>query len=178
MFQIGDHIVYPMHGAGVIEAIEEKEIQGKTKDYYVIKMPGDMQVMIPVEKMINSSIRSVVDEGTLKSVLSVLQEEGDNQPFTWKQRYTSNMEKVKTGNMLQNAEVVRDLMLRNQEKKLNTSERQMLHNAKKMLISELGIVRGITDNQASDLLDEEILNAKRWDKEKGFYSFFFFLPFI
>lgn len=161
MFQIGDHIVYPMHGAGVIAAIEEKEIQGIIKQYYVIKMPNEMQVMIPVDKMINSNIRSIVDNMALEEVFSVFQQEELDPSLTWKQRYTSNMEKVKSGSMLEGAEVVRDLTIRNAEKKLNSSERQMLTNAKKLLISELGLVKGISETQASDLLDERMfLGAK------------------
>lgn len=157
MFQIGDQIVYPMHGAGTIEAIEDREIQGKIQQYYVIKMASNMQVMIPVDKMNHSSIRSVTDKVDLEKVLGVFQHEEPDHSLTWKQRFTSNMEKVKSGNMLEGAEVVRDLMIRNEEKKLNSSERQMLYNAKKILVSELGIVNGITENQASDLLDEKLL---------------------
>jgi len=159
MFQIGDQIVYPMHGAGTIEAIEEREIQGKAQQYYVIKMASNMQVMIPVDKMIHSSIRSVTDKVDLEKVLGVFHHEDPDHTQTWKQRFTSNMEKVKSGNMLEGAEVVRDLMIRNEEKKLNSSERQMLYNAKKILVSELGLANGMTENQASDLLDEKMLDV-------------------
>jgi CarD family transcriptional regulator len=159
MFQIGDQIVYPMHGAGTIEAIEEREIQGKVQQYYVIKMASNMQVMIPVNKMSHSSIRSVTNKVDLEKVLGVFHHEEPDHTLTWKQRFTSNMEKVKSGNMLEGAEVVRDLMIRNEEKKLNSSERQMLYNAKKILVSELGIVNGITENQASDLLEEKMVGV-------------------
>ncbi|MBY0098856.1 CarD family transcriptional regulator [Mesobacillus maritimus] len=159
MFQIGDQIVYPMHGAGTIEAIEEREIQGKVQQYYVIKMASSMQVMIPVNKMSHSSIRSVTKKVDLEKVLGVFHHEEPDHTQTWKQRFTSNMEKVKSGNMLEGAEVVRDLMIRNEEKKLNSSERQMLYNAKKILVSELGIINGITENQASDLLEEKMLGV-------------------
>lgn len=159
MFQIGDQIVYPMHGAGTIEAIEDREIQGKIQQYYVIKMASNMQVMIPVDKMIHSSVRSVTDKVELEKVLDVFHHEEPDHTLTWKQRFTSNMEKVKSGNMLEGAEVVRDLMIRNEEKKLNSSERQMLYNAKKILVSELGLVNGISENQASDLLDEKMLGV-------------------
>jgi CarD family transcriptional regulator len=159
MFQIGDQIVYPMHGAGTIEAIEDREIQGRTQQYFVIKMASNMQVMIPVEKMIHSSIRAVTDKVDLEKVLDVFHHEDPDHTLTWKQRFTSNMEKVKSGNMLEGAEVVRDLMIRNEEKKLNSSERQMLYNAKKILVSELGLAHGITENQASDLLDEKMLGV-------------------
>jgi CarD family transcriptional regulator len=159
MFQIGDQIVYPMHGAGTIVAIEDREIQGKVQQYYVIKMASNMQVMIPVDKMIQSSVRSVTNKVELEKVLDVFHHEEPDQTLTWKQRFTSNMEKVKSGNMLEGAEVVRDLMIRNEEKKLNSSERQMLYNAKKILVSELGLANGISENQASDLLDEKMLGV-------------------
>ena len=159
MFQIGDQIVYPMHGAGTIEAIEEREIQGKVQQYYVIKMASSMQVMIPVNKMSHSNIRSVTNKVDLEKVLGVFHHEKPDHTQTWKQRFTSNMEKVKSGNMLEGAEVVRDLMIQNEEKKLNSSERQMLYNARKILVSELGIIKGITENQASDLLEEKMLSV-------------------
>ncbi len=157
MFQIGDQIVYPMHGAGIIEAIEDREIQGKIQQYYVIKMASNMQVMIPVDKMIKSNIRSIVDRVDLDKVLDVFHHEEPDHSLTWKQRYTSNMEKVKSGDMLEGAEVVRDLIIRNEEKKLNSSERQMLYNARKILVSELGLANGMTETQASELLDEKML---------------------
>ncbi|MBO9128959.1 CarD family transcriptional regulator [Bacillus sp. 165] len=148
LFQIGDNIVYPMHGAGVIEAIEEKEVLGKTQQYYVVKMViNNMQVMIPINQMSNSSIRPVIDPSALKNVLHIFQYGESDKSLSWKQRYKMNTEKIKTGKIQDGAEVVRDLMRMEREKALNGSEKKMLNNAQEMLMSELGLIEGITENQ-------------------------------
>lgn len=158
LFNIGDNIVYPMHGAGVIEAIEEKEVLGETRQYYVIKMPiNNMKIMIPIAKIESSQIRMVVDMPDLDKVLNIFHHGESDQSLTWKERYKSNMEKMKTGKFQEGAEVVRDLIRLNREKTLNSSERQMLDNARKIFISELGLVKGITEVQAADLLNAEIV---------------------
>ncbi|SES29177.1 CarD family transcriptional regulator [Salipaludibacillus aurantiacus] len=148
LFQIGDNIVYPMHGAGVIKAIEEKEISGDTQQYYVIKMLiGNMQVMIPTGKMLSSCIRPVTDIVALKHIIHIFQHGESDRLQAWKQRYKVNTDKIKTGNMQDCAEVVRDLMRMKKEKILNTSEKKMLDNAHNFLTSELELIQGITDHQ-------------------------------
>ncbi|KWU68176.1 transcription factor YdeB [Bacillus mycoides] len=148
MFQIGDNIVYPMHGAGIIEAIEEKEFSGKKQQYYVIKMSiSNMQVMIPMGKILSSSIRPVTDILTLKHIIHIFQHGESDRLLPWKQRYKVNTDKIKTGEIQEGAEVVRDLMRMKKEKALNTSEKKMLDNAHEFLISELGLIKGITENQ-------------------------------
>ncbi len=148
MFQIGDNIVYPMHGAGIIEAIEEKEFSGKKQQYYVIKMSiSNMQVMIPMGKILSSSIRPVTDILALKHIIQIFQHGESDKLLPWKQRYKVNTDKIKTGEIQEGAEVVRDLMRMKKEKALNTSEKKMLDNAHEFLISELGLIKGITENQ-------------------------------
>ncbi|WP_179863881.1 CarD family transcriptional regulator [Bacillus toyonensis] len=148
MFQIGDNIVYPMHGAGIIEAIEEKEFSGKKQRYYVIKMSiSNMQVMIPMGKILSSSIRPVTDILALKHIIHIFQHGESDKLLPWKQRYKVNTDKIKTGEIQDGAEVVRDLMRMKKEKALNTSEKKMLDNAHEFLISELGLIKGITENQ-------------------------------
>lgn len=157
LFQIGDKIVYPMHGAGVIEAIEEKEILGEKQKYYIIRIPiSNMEVMIPMKKMIQSRIRLIADMLTLENVLLIFQYGESDDSLSWKQRYTQNMEKMKTGEIQEGAEVVRDLIRRNKVRALNASEKQMLDNAQKILISELSLIKGITENQAIDLLNTKV----------------------
>ena len=157
LFQIGDKIVYPMHGAGVIEAIEEKEVLGEKQKYYVIRIPiSNMEVMIPMKKMIQSRIRLIADKLTLENVLLIFQYGESDDSLSWKQRYTQNMEKMKTGEIQEGAEVVRDLIRRNKVRALNASEKQMLDNAQKILISELSLIKGITENQAIDLLNTKV----------------------
>ncbi len=157
MFQVGDHIVYPMQGAGVIEAIEEKEILGKKQQYYIIMMPiNKMKVMIPTNKVKNSGIRLVTDGLTLENVLHIFQPGEMDTTLSMKERYKVNTEKLRTGNIQKGAEVVRDLMLINKKKALNLSEKHMLESAKRIFISELGFVRGISENQATTLLNKRI----------------------
>ncbi|WP_141549833.1 CarD family transcriptional regulator, partial [Bacillus wiedmannii] len=143
-----DNIVYPMHGAGIIEAIEEKEFSGKKQQYYVIKMSiSNMKVMIPMGKILSSSIRPVTDILALKHIIHIFQHGESDKSLPWKQRYKVNTDKIKTGEIQEGAEVVRDLMRMKKEKALNTSEKKMLDNAHEFLISELGLIKGITENQ-------------------------------
>ncbi|EKS8363442.1 CarD family transcriptional regulator [Bacillus sp. 22475] len=148
MFQIGDNIVYPMQGAGIIKAIEEKEIAGKKQQYYVIKMSANnMEIMIPEGKILNSNIRPVTDIKALLHIIDIFLHGESDRLLTWKQRYKVNTDKIKTGKMQEGAEVVRDLMRIQKEKALNASEKKMLDNAHEFLISELGLIEGITENQ-------------------------------
>jgi len=148
LFQIGDNIVYPMHGAGIIKAIEEKEISGVKQQYFVIKMLiSNMQVMIPTGKILSSSIRPVTDIIALKNIIHIFQHGESDRLLPWKQRYKVNSDKVKTGKIQEGAEVVRDLMRMKKEKALNSSEKTMLDNAHGFLMSELGLIKGITENQ-------------------------------
>ncbi|MBU8880862.1 transcription factor YdeB [Bacillus sp. FJAT-29790] len=153
LFQIGDKVFYPMHGAGIIEAIEEKEILGKTQEYCVITIPlNKMDIMIPTKKMQKSGVRSIVDRKTMNDILFDFHNVESNCSLPWKERFNSNMEKMKTGDMHDSAEVVKDLLHRGKEKALNSSEKQMLNQARRNMISELILVKDITENQAADLL--------------------------
>lgn len=153
LFQIGDKVFYPMHGAGIIKAIEEKEILGERREYYVISIPiSKMNIMIPLKSAGTMGIRLVVDRITLKSILFDFHNEEPTCSLPWKERYKQNMEKLKTGDMLDGAEVVRDLLYLQKDKVLNTSEKQMLNDASKILISELSIIKDISETQAADLL--------------------------
>lgn len=148
LFQIGDNIVYPMQGAGIIKAIEEKEIAGEKQQYYVIKMSAsNMEIMIPEGKILSSNIRPVTDITALIHIIDIFQHGESDKLLTWKQRYKLNTDKIKTGKMQEGAEVVRDLMRIQKEKALNASEKKMLDNAHEFLISELGLIEGITENQ-------------------------------
>ena len=157
LFQIGDKIVYPMNGAGVIEAIEEKEILGTTRQYCVIRIISkDMQIMLPMDQLQKSGIRYIVDKGTLDGILLEFQNGESDTSLSWKQRYTMNMEKMKNGNLQDSAEVVRDLLRRNKERALNASEKQMLDNARKMMISEVALVQNVSEHQATEFLQDTI----------------------
>ncbi|GHH96863.1 CarD family transcriptional regulator [Neobacillus kokaensis] len=158
MFQVGDYIVYPMQGAGVVEAIEEKEVLGEKRNYYVIRIPSTkMRVMIPVGKEKKARIRLVSDSPTLEKVLNIIQHGQTDSTLSMKERYKINSEKLRTGNFKDGAEVVRDLMRINSNKALNQSEKQMLETARKFFISELGLIKGISENQAMDWLKDKVV---------------------
>lgn len=144
MYNVGDRIVYPMHGAGVIESIEEKEILGSKQSYYVVKIPiGDMKVMIPTKNVKGIGIREVISEQDADRVFTVLGMENNNATSNWNKRYRENMTKIKSGNIYEVADVVRSLMLRENEKGLSTGERKMLASAKQILISELVLAKNM-----------------------------------
>ncbi len=140
MFEIGNKVVYPMHGAGVIIEIEQQEYLGKECPYYVIRLlNNEMQVMLPVEKADQLGLRCVNGMERLKDVYVVLAGCARVLPENWNHRYRSNMEKLKTGRIQDMAEVIKDLYLRDREKGLSTGEKKMLENALEILISEISL---------------------------------------
>ncbi len=156
MFNVGDKVVYPMHGAGIIEAIEEREILGERQQYYVMRLPiGDMKVMIPTRNVDGIGLRGIVDDADVTKVFEILRGQKTSMSTNWNRRYRANLEKIKSGDIFEVAEVVRNLMLRDREKGLSTGERKMLDNARQILISELVLARAIDEVQARQLLDEQ-----------------------
>ncbi len=154
MFNIGDKIVYPMHGAGIVEAIEEKEILGEKQKYYVMRMPiGNMKVMIPLKNIKEIGVRQVAGDDEIAEVLNILHGEKSKMSANWNRRYRANMEKIRSGNIFQIAEVVRNLTIREKEKGLSTGERKMLEKAKHILISEIVLSKDITEEEAIELIE-------------------------
>ncbi|MCL1983169.1 MAG: CarD family transcriptional regulator [Clostridiales bacterium] len=157
MFTIGDKIVHPMHGAGVIEEIEEMKILGEVKKYYVLKFPcGDMKIMIPVDSTKQIGVRSVVSVVKLEEAISILESESSEMSANWNRRYRENSEKLKTGDVLEVAEVVRNLMRTDREKKLSTGEKKMLSDAKQILLSEIILIMGIDVKEANNIIDKAV----------------------
>ncbi len=160
LFNVGDKVVYPMHGAGIIEAIEEKEILGEKKEYYIMRIPiGDMRVMIPMNNVKDVGLREVVSEEVIDQVIGILKNDQTIMSANWNRRYRANLDKLKSGDIYEIADVVRNLMLRDQEKGLSTGERKMLDNAKQILISELVLAKELEQEEAFALLDH-IITAK------------------
>lgn len=154
MFNIGDKVVYPMHGAGVIEAIEEKEILGARKKYYIMKIPiGDMKVMIPLDSVEQVGLREVIDSEGVKQVFTILKQDHSKMSTNWNRRYRANMEKIKSGDIFQVAEVFRNLMFRDKEKGLSTGERKMLDSAKQILVSELVLAQEKSEEDVDEILN-------------------------
>lgn len=138
MFQIGDKIAHPMHGAGVIADIEEKKVNGVLRNYYVLKLPvGGMMVMIPTENCDEIGVRPVIDKAEGDRVIAAFGDIEVEMENNWNRRYRENMERLKSGDLLEVARVVKGLMLREVNRGLSNGERKMLHSAKQILISEL-----------------------------------------
>jgi CarD family transcriptional regulator, regulator of rRNA transcription len=137
-FEVGDSVVYPHHGAGKVIRKEQKEVLGESREYLTIKiLHNDMTVMVPTENAALAGLRRVIDEETVKKVLAVLSDECSEMPKNWNRRFKHNRDKIKTGDIYELAEVVRNLATREAEKGLSTGEKQMFTRAKKILASEL-----------------------------------------
>lgn len=157
MFKLGDKVVYPMHGAGVIETMESKEILGVIKSYYVLKMPiGEMKLMIPVDNVNNIGLRNIIEKDKVDKVYDILKQGAVLNDSNWNKRYRDNLIKMKTGDIFAVAQVVRDLTYRDREKGLSTGEKKMLVSAKQMLISEIALSTDNDGKGISDFLDNII----------------------
>ena len=156
MFNVGDKIVYPMHGAGTIDAIEEKNILGENQAYYIIKMPGEVKVMVPTAKAEEIGVRNVIGKEEAEKVISVLGEDETEMSQNWNKRYRDNMEKMKSGNVYEVADVVRNLSFKQKEKGLSTGEKKMLSNAKQILVSELVLAEHATQDEVEQLIENKI----------------------
>lgn len=155
MYNVGDKIVYPMHGAGVIESIEEREILGKRSSYYVMKIPiGDLKVMIPTNNVSDIGIRDVISISEADRVFISLGSTGNELSVNWNKRYRENMVKIKSGNIFEVADVVRSLMQRDKDRGLSTGERKMLNSAKQILISELVLAKGLNQHEVEDKIQK------------------------
>lgn len=140
MFSIGEYIAHPMHGAGIIDSVVKKRIDGADREYYVLRLPvGDMRVMVPVLGCESIGVRPIISAEEARSVLDAFSDIDVNMTQNWNKRYRENMVKIKSGKPMEVAEVVKGLMARDSERGLSTGERRMLHSAKQILISEIVI---------------------------------------
>ncbi len=143
MFQIGDKVVHPMHGAGVIDSIVQEKINGKVQDYYVFRMPiNGLVLKIPTANSELVGLRAVIDEDRADCVINSLRELKIDVTTNWNKRYRENLERLKSGDLYEVARVIKCLMLREAERGLSTGERKMLHNAKQIFISEMVLAKG------------------------------------
>ena len=156
MFNVGDNIVYPMHGAGTIDSIEEKDILGEKQSYYILKMPGEVKVMVPTNKAEEIGVRYIIDKTTADKVIAVLEEERTEMSLNWNKRYRDNMDKMKSGDIYEVADVVRNLSFKQKEKGLSTGEKKMLLNAKQILTSELVLAEKISLEEVEGLIENKI----------------------
>ena len=153
-FEEGDNVVYPHHGAGVVLKKESRDLMGEKRDYLTIKiLHNNLTVMVPCENAGVAGLRRVIDEDEIKKVMSVLTDEVSDMPKNWNRRFKYNREKIKTGDVFELAEVVRNLALREMEKGLSTGEKQMYTRAKKILASEFMYALDKDEDGAEEFLD-------------------------
>ena len=156
MFKVGDKIVYPMHGAGVIETIEEKSILNEKQSYYIIKMPGEVKVMVPTAKAEEIGVRNIIDKETAGKVINVLEQDSTEMSMKWNKRYRDNVEKMKSGDIFEVADIVRNLSFKQKDKGLSTTEKKMLLNAKQILVSELVLAESKEKEEIESLVENKI----------------------
>ena len=155
-FNVGETVVYPNHGAAVIEDIETRTIKGEEKLYLVLRILGqnDLVVRVPASNLDLVGVRDVVDDEGLENVFEVLRKTNVEEPSNWSRRYKANLEKLHSGNGLKVAEVVRDLWRRERDRGLSAGEKRMLSKARQILVSELALAKKVADDRAEEMLDE------------------------
>jgi CarD family transcriptional regulator len=159
-YQIGDSVVYPHHGAGKVLKKEQKEVLGELREYLTIKiLHNDMTVMVPCENAGKAGLRRVIDDEDVQKVLAVLRDDVSDMPKNWNRRFKHNRDKIKTGDVFELAEVVRNLAIREADKGLSTGEKQMYTRAKKILASELMYALEMEEGEAEEHLEELIRDA-------------------
>ena len=146
-----------MHVAGTIDAKEEKDILGEKQSYYILKMPGEVKVMVPTAKAEEVGVRNIIDKESAEKVIGVLEKDETAMDKNWNKRYRDNMEKMKSGDIYEVADVVRNLSFKQKEKgTLSTGEKKMLLNAKQILVSELVLAEHSSKEEIEKLIDNKI----------------------
>ena len=154
MFQIGDKVVHPMYGAGVVESIVQKTVDSVVRDYYILQLPNrSMVVMVPTEHCEEIGVRPVVDEAQADRVLAAIPEIQEEMTANWNHRYRENMERMKSGDLFEVARVIKGLTIRDQKRGLSTGERKMLHSARQILISEIVLSKSVSYESVEEELN-------------------------
>jgi CarD family transcriptional regulator len=160
LYKVGDKVVYPHHGAGTVVKREKREVLGEKREYLTIKiLHNDMTVNVPSENAEAVGLRKVIGEDMVKVVVKALTGGGTQMPKNWNRRFKHNRDKMKTGDILELAEVVRNLSLRDSEKGLSTGEKQMFVKAKKILASELMYAKDMDEEEAAEWLDGVLVGS-------------------
>jgi CarD family transcriptional regulator len=154
-FKVGDTVVYPHHGAALVEAIETRTVRGEEREYLVLRVQqGDLTVKVPVDNVEDVGVRDVVSQEGLDRVYGVLRQPYTEEPTNWSRRYKANLEKLASGDVIKVAEVVRDLWRREKDRGLSAGEKRLLAKAKHILISEVKLAEKTNEDQAEAILDE------------------------
>ncbi|MEA4920596.1 MAG: CarD family transcriptional regulator [Clostridiaceae bacterium] len=158
MFSVGDKIAHPMHGAGIIKGVTTQRIDGENRDYFEVEMvAGTMTVMIPCGNNSVAGIRPIIIPDMVNEVLAKLLEEQEADDFNWNKRYRENMIKIKSGDLIQVAGVIKALVLRERERGLSTGERKMLTSAKQIVVSEIALAKDISYKEAENIVNERLI---------------------
>ncbi|MEJ7765315.1 MAG: CarD family transcriptional regulator [Acidimicrobiales bacterium] len=156
-FDVGDRVVYPQHGAAVIEKKESKSFFGEDREYLVLKVAfGDLTVMVPADNTDEVGLREVINDEEVEEVFAVLRKKEARMPTNWSRRYKNHVEKLKSGDIYQVAEVVRNLSIRDKDKGLSAGEKRMLNRARQILVSELTFALEVDEETAEKRLDDAL----------------------
>jgi len=156
-FDVGDKVVYPHHGAAIIEKREKKNVFGERKDYLVLRLAyGDLTLMVPADNAEEIGLRDVINDEEVEEVFAVLRKKEARMPTNWSRRFKNHVEKLKSGDIYQVAEVVRNLAIRENDKGLSAGEKRMLAKARQILVSELTFAIGVDEDTAEVKLDEAL----------------------
>jgi len=168
LYKVGDKVVYPHHGAGTVVKKEKREILGQTREYLTIQiLHNDMTVNVPVENAEQVGLRTVIDEDLVNTVVKALTAGESEMPKNWNRRFKHNRDKMKTGDIFELAEVVKNLSLRDHEKGLSTGEKQMFVKAKKILASELMYAKAVDEEEAAEWLEGVLAGNGEKPKKKS-----------
>jgi CarD family transcriptional regulator len=158
-YKLGDKVVYPLHGVGIISSIEDKEVLGEVRSYYIIKLSiSDMTVMIPTDKSDELGLRMIVSDRDANKALKVVGGEMTEMDEDWKSRYQQNFEKIKSGSIMNVAEVVRNLFHRNKVKELSIMEKKLYENAYRLLVDEISYAKDLEREDVQDLVSKGLEN--------------------
>ena len=160
-FHVGDTVIYPHHGAAVIEKVETRHLRGEARDYFVLRLTyGDLTVMVPSDSLEECGVRNVVSKKEVEKVLEVLRQPEGKQAGNWSRRFKANYEKLRSGDIYLVAEVVRNLATRDKEKGLSAGEKRMLSKAKQILLSELAVAIKKDEEKAEELVNQTLAEAQ------------------
>ena len=156
-YSVGDTVVYPHHGAAIIEKREKRTLAGEERDYLVLRLTyGDLTLMVPADNTDEVGLREVINDEEVEEVFAVLRKKEARMPTNWSRRFKNHVEKLKSGDIYQVAEVVRNLNLREKDKGLSAGEKRMLSKARQILVSELTFALSVTEEEAELKLDEAL----------------------
>ena len=156
-FKVGDKVVYPHHGAATIEKKEKRKFNGEDTDYLILRLAyGDLTLMVPADKTEEIGLREVINDEEVEEVFAVLRKKDARMPTNWSRRFKTHVEKLKSGDIYQVAEVVRNLSLRESDKGLSAGEKRMLAKARQILVSELTFALKVSEEDAEVKLDKAL----------------------